>query len=229
MLASNHEAGQAEEAHQPSANDRFKQRSGRWLWGSLTAATLVHFGVFAFMPGFSPTVLAGDRPGATQVLPPPDIDIPEPPEPLQPPALPMIGTGDVSPDVTIGRTTFPDNPISTLPPPPSTQSQDLSQTPTLTPYTLAPHLRNQDEVARALLRFYPPMLRDAGISGTVKVWFYIDKTGRVIRTQINVSSGYEAFDDAAVKVADLMKFSPAQNYDRKVPVWVSIPIVFQVQ
>jgi len=84
-------------------------------------------------------------------------------------------------------------------------------------------------VARALLRYYPPLLRDAGVSATVKVWFFIDANGRVVKTQINVSSGYDAFDDAAVKVANLMRFRPAQNMDKRVPVWVSIPIVFQIQ
>jgi protein TonB len=229
MLDAHRETDPATEIHQPSANDRFKQRSGRWFWSSLTAATLVHFGVFALMPGFSPTALGGDRPDATQILPPPDIDIPTPPAPIPQPALPMIGTGEVSPDITIGRTTFPDNSVQTLPPPPSTQGRDISQAPTVTPFTVRPRLENEAEVASALMRYYPPLLRDAGISGTVKVWFFIDDTGKVVRTQINVSSGYEAFDAAAVKVANLMKFSPAQNRDQKVAVWVSIPIVFQIQ
>jgi hypothetical protein len=40
--------------------------------------------------------------------------------------------------------------------------------------TVRPRLLNSRGVARALERFYPPPLRDAGIGGTVVVWFYID-------------------------------------------------------
>ena len=35
--------------------------------------------------------------------------------------------------------------------------------------------------------------------------------------------------DAAIKVAGIMKFTPALNRDKKVPVWVSLPITFQVR
>ena len=35
-------------------------------------------------------------------------------------------------------------------------------------------------------------------------------------------------DEAALKVANLYRFSPAINRDTKVPVWVSFPVTFQV-
>ena len=72
------------------------------------------------------------------------------------------------------------------------------------------------------------MLRDSGIGGSVNVWFFIDEEGRVIQTQVNESSGYEALDEAALKVADVMRFSPALNRENRVQVWVSLPITFQV-
>ncbi len=229
MLEARHAAGPAEPSHQPTANERFKQRSSRWFWSSLTAATLFHFGVFAFMPGFTPPVMGSDggHPDMA-IVPPPDIDIPDAPPPITKPALPVIGTDDVDADVTIPSTIFRHDATPALPPPPS-HSAGVPEGPTLTPFTLGPELRNKAEVARALLRYYPPLLRDAGVSATVKVWFFIDANGRVVKTQINVSSGYDAFDDAAVKVANLMRFRPAQNMDKRVPVWVSIPIVFQIQ
>jgi TonB family protein len=34
-------------------------------------------------------------------------------------------------------------------------------------------------------------------------------------------------DEAALDVARVMKFSPAKNRGRPVPVWVSIPITFR--
>jgi periplasmic protein TonB len=76
------------------------------------------------------------------------------------------------------------------------------------------------------VRNYPPLLRDAGIGGTPVVWFFIDENGRVVRTQLSRSSGYPALDEAAINVAQVMQFSPALNRDRRVQVWVEIPIVF---
>lgn len=95
-----------------------------------------------------------------------------------------------------------------------------------TVFTLAPRLENQDDVARALERNYPPLLRDAGIGGTTIVWFFIDETGTVVERQLHRTSGYDALDAAALKVADLMRFTPAMNRDRVVKVWVQIPITF---
>ena len=101
--------------------------------------------------------------------------------------------------------------------------------PSFTPFTVAPTLRNRDEVARALEREYPPLLRDAGIGGTVVVWMFIDVEGRVTDTRVHTPSGHEALDGAALAVAEAMRFSPALNRDTKVPVWVSLPITFQVR
>jgi len=75
---------------------------------------------------------------------------------------------------------------------------------------------------------YPPLLRDAGIGGEVRVYFFIDAEGRVRTTRIDQSSGQEMLDDAALAVASLYRFSPALNRDVKVPVWVSFPIRFEV-
>ena len=105
---------------------------------------------------------------------------------------------------------------------------DLEQAPVFTPMTVRPELLNSDEVARALVRGYPPLLRDAGIGGTPVVWFFIDETGRVVKTQLSKSSGHASLDEAAIKVSQLMRFSPALNRDQKVAVWVEIPIVYRV-
>jgi periplasmic protein TonB len=96
-----------------------------------------------------------------------------------------------------------------------------------TPMTVRPQLRNAADVARALERNYPGMLRDAGIGGTVSIWFHIDVEGRVQATRLVESSGYDALDQAALRVADVMRFSPAYNLDQRVAVWVAIPIAFE--
>jgi TonB family protein len=108
-------------------------------------------------------------------------------------------------------------------------AQMVDAAPVFTPYTKRPGLINGEEVSRALQRYYPPLLRNAGVSGTVNIWFLIDEGGNVVKTQLKQSSGHEALDDAAQKVAQLMVFTPAQNRDQLVKVWVDMPIVFKSQ
>ncbi len=103
---------------------------------------------------------------------------------------------------------------------------DVAAEPAFTPYTAAPDLINREEVAKALERYYPPLLRDAGIGGTTSVWFYIDDVGDVVKTRIQKSSGRPELDSAAVAVGRAMRFTPALNKDEPVPVWVALPIVF---
>ncbi len=105
----------------------------------------------------------------------------------------------------------------------------IGETPSFTPFTVAPNLRNRDDVGRALEREYPPLLRDAGVGGKVEVWVRISDKGAVEAVQIHQSSGHPALDEAALKVGQVMQFSPAMNRDKQVPVWVSIPITFQVR
>jgi protein TonB len=159
---------------------------------------------------------------------PPEIEIPPPPEAIARPATPVLAAADISEDITIAPTTFENNPVNELPPPPEeVTTTDLSAAPTFTPYTVRPDIKNPEEVTRALEREYPPLLRDAGIGGTVDVHFFIDEEGRVQRTLVNQSSGHSSLDNAAIKVANIMEFTPALNRDRRVPVWVSLPITFQ--
>jgi periplasmic protein TonB len=103
---------------------------------------------------------------------------------------------------------------------------DLAAGPIFTPSTVEPELKNTAEVERALVRMYPPLLRDSGIGGTVMMWFLIDETGRVVKTQLKESSGHAQLDEAAARVASVMEFVPAKNRDHNVPVWVAIPIMF---
>lgn len=108
-----------------------------------------------------------------------------------------------------------------------TPAGELRARPTFTPFTVAPSILNRDEVVAAMVREYPPLLRDAGIGGTVRVYFFINEDGRVEQVRIDQSSGHPAIDDAAMNVAGAYEFSPALNGDEKTPVWVSFPITFR--
>ncbi|MFH1765102.1 MAG: TonB family protein [Gemmatimonadota bacterium] len=210
-----------------TANERFKRSFGSWFWSSMILATVAHFSVFAFWPEMTAEDVSYSSDELTAIELPPEIEIPPPPEAIARPATPVMATADIDEDITIAPTTFEDNPVEDLPPPPEeVTTTDISAAPTFTPFTVKPDIRNRAEVARALEREYPPLLRDAGIGGTVDVWFFIDEQGAVVRTQVDKSSGHKALDDAAVAVADIIQFTPALNRDKRVPVWISLPITF---
>jgi protein TonB len=212
----------------PTANDRLKESFRSWFWAAMIVATLVHSGAFALWPELVaavPTIPASEL----EVIPPPEIDIPEPPQPIDKPALPVAATVDLDEDVTIERSDWESHPLETLPLPRTRTETDVSAAPGWTPYTVAPTILNRDQVTKAMEREYPALLRDAKIGGTVMVYFYIDEDGVVRDRRIDQSSGHRGLDEAALAVAETFRFSPALNRDRKVPVWVSLPIRFQVR
>lgn len=210
-----------------TANDHFKRSFGAWFWSAMILATVAHFAVFAFWPEMTAEDVSYQADELTAIELPPEIEIPPPPEAIARPATPVIASADIDEDITIAPTTFEDNPVEDLPPPPQEVAQtDIAAAPTFTPYTVRPDIKNRLELQRALEREYPPLLRDAGIGGTVQVWFFIDEEGRVQRTEVNQSSGHKALDDAAIAVANIIEFTPALNRDKRVPVWISLPITF---
>ena len=212
-----------------TANDRLKKSFSSWFWASMIIATVVHFGIFAFWPELTAEDVSFSAAELEAIELPPEIEIPPPPQAISRPATPVIAETSIDEDITIAPTTFEENPVEDLPPPPEEQATDIAAAPTFTPFTVAPSILNRNDVVRAMEREYPPLLRDAGIGGTVRVYFFIDENGQVQDTRIDQTSGHQALDDAALKVAGIYRFSPALNRDKKVPVWVSFPITFQVR
>ena len=209
-----------------AANDDFKRSFSSWFWGSMIAATTVHFLAFAMWPEMSVAVVAEESDTTRVVNLPPDIPIPEPPEPISQPVTPVITPG-VDPDITIPDVTFPTNPPDALPPPPDDIEPSDGDGPRWIPVDVLPYIKNRDELQRALEREYPVLLRDAGIGGTTRVWFYVDQTGKVTKTQVHTSSGHKPLDDAALRVAHLYEFAPALNRDKPVAVWVALDVTFR--
>jgi protein TonB len=211
-------------------NDRFKRSFGSWFWGSMIAATVVHFMLFQFWPTLTAEDVSFTVEELEMIELPPEIEIPPPPEAISRPATPVMATADIDDDITIAPTTFADNPIEDLPPPPTDDgATDISAAPVFTPMTVRPEMRNRAEVTAALMREYPPILRDAGIEGRVVVWFFISEEGVVGDRRVSQSSGQAQFDEAALRVADIIQFTPALNRDQRVAVWIEVPITFQVR
>jgi len=217
-----------------SANDRFKNHFRDRFWVSMILATLVHFAVLQYSPKMQAEDISFSAAELTAVEMPPDIEIPPPPQAIARPATPIISDIPITEDITIAPTTFESNPVSELPPPPTEQvvaeaAEDIAAAPTFTPYTVPPTLLNRNQVMEAMLRSYPDVLRKSGIGGTVQVYFFINKEGAVQDTRVHQSSGFPQLDEAALAVADVYRFSPAMNRDKYVPVWVMLPIEFQVR
>jgi TonB family protein len=99
--------------------------------------------------------------------------------------------------------------------------------PCFTPYTTKPQLLNREIVQRALVQNYPPELRDRRIGGTTLVWVLVDEGGRVAKAQVKETSGHKQLDEAALRVARSMLYTPALNDGAPVKVWIQLPIVFK--
>ena len=212
-----------------TANDRFKKRFESWLWGSMITATVFHFMLFQFWPTRTAEDMALVAEALEVIALPPEIEIPPPPEAISRPATPVMAVTQIDDDITIALTTFEENPVEVLPPPPTGEKEvDVSVAPVFTPMTVRPELKNRREVGEALVRLYPPFLRNAGIGGEVVVWFFLSEEGTVLDRRVSQSSGYAQFDEAALEVADVFRFTPALNRDRVVQVWIQLPITFQV-
>lgn len=216
------------------------------------SSVALHTGLVALLFWATMNVGAAEQPDNVTII---DLFEPvEPPAPVPAPPLtdapPEVGR----PDVPRGSLRLP--PVTVIPPdippPPlpgtvfdpgaydgrqegdpegtadsTVTAEDIGAGPIFTPMTVRPTIRNRDEVARELQRNYPGILRDAGIGGTVVVWILIDEQGAVLRTQVQRSSGHEALDAAALRVGEVIEFTPAMNRDRAVKVWVQWPIAFE--
>jgi TonB family protein len=216
---------------EPRANDKLKNSFNNWFWGALFAAAALHFALLALWPQMTAADVSIVSMEMEQVEIIQEFEIPPPPEQIQRPAIPILSANiNIADDITIGEVTFEENPVSDLPPPPTGSGVNVADQPTFTPFEVRPELRNRAQYGQALERRYPPMLKDAGIGGTVTLWVYIDEQGNVQNTRVVTSSGYDQLDRVAEDVMrEVAQFSPALNRDQRVPVWIQIPVTFQTR
>lgn len=214
--------------HQATANDRFKERCNACLWGSIIIATVVHFGVIRFFPTLTAADVAFGVTEFEAIELPPEIEIPPPPEQIARPAVPVVAATQLEEDVTIAPTTFEENPVESLPPPPS-DVERLIDRPVFTPYTVAPRLLDPQRAQRLVSQKYPPIMRQARIGGTTRLWAFIDAEGVVQKCVVRESSGYEELDRAAIEAMMEFRFEPALHLDKRVSVWIDMPIMFTIE
>ena len=214
-------------AYAPTANDRLKDGFELRLALSFIAAVALHTLVFQLWPAVQVEPWTFDT-RVMDVVSADLYDLPPDPAPIVRPAFPVASAavGDLA-DVP---PVFDWKAVAELPPPPAaaptgTVANDVP----FFPRTVEPSLLNPAEVQRALMREYPPVLRDAGIGGQVNLLVHIDALGNVLETRLGGTSGMASLDEAALRVADVFRFRPALNRDRPVEVWIRLPVTFQVR
>ncbi len=76
---------------------------------------------------------------------------------------------------------------------------------------------------------YPQEAREKGHQGEVVLRVEVLVNGRVGQIEIKRSSGYELLDHSALTTVRQWRFVPAKKGEVSIPLWVNIPIKFQLQ
>ena len=75
---------------------------------------------------------------------------------------------------------------------------------------------------------YPELAREAGIEGKVYVKAFINNKGIVTSVKILKGLPNTGLDEAAIKAVKKSRWHPARQRDKKVGVWITIPIDFSL-
>jgi protein TonB len=76
---------------------------------------------------------------------------------------------------------------------------------------------------------YPQEAKEKGYEGEVLLRVEVLVNGRVGHIEIKKSSSYEVLDRSALTAVKQWRFIPAKRGDVAIPLWVNIPIKFQLQ
>ncbi|HEV2129547.1 MAG TPA: energy transducer TonB [Longimicrobiaceae bacterium] len=75
---------------------------------------------------------------------------------------------------------------------------------------------------------YPEDLWDEGVEGETMLRIFVTDQGAVDTVRVEKTSGYEAFDSAAVQGAQVLRFEPARRGEDPVGTWVLLPVQFDM-
>jgi TonB family protein len=76
---------------------------------------------------------------------------------------------------------------------------------------------------------YPQEAKEKGYEGEVVLRVEVLINGRVGQIEIRKSSGFELLDHSALTTVKQWRFIPAKKGDVAIPLWVNIPVKFQLQ
>ena len=83
---------------------------------------------------------------------------------------------------------------------------------------------NRNEIARQILRAYPPELRDRGFEVSSEYFVLIDTAGVPIQTRLIRSTGHRGLDQSAAGLVSRFRFAPALVAGCRVPTATIIPL-----
>jgi TonB family protein len=92
---------------------------------------------------------------------------------------------------------------------------------------VAPQVQNMGTVRSQMARLFPAALAVQKIGGTTTVAVVVDEQGRVIDSELHLTSGHQELDRAALRVARMMRFSPAVRNGIPVTAKLHVPLVFE--
>ncbi|MBM4341083.1 MAG: energy transducer TonB [Deltaproteobacteria bacterium] len=76
---------------------------------------------------------------------------------------------------------------------------------------------------------YPREAKKKGYEGEVLLRVEVLSNGQVGEIEVRRSSGHEVLDRSAIKTVKQWKFIPAKKGETPVPIWVNIPVAFQLR
>ena len=140
------------------------------------------------------------------------------PEPPPRPSVPVASEDDLfDEDITIEDTELEDFGDWELP-------DDNAPSDEFIPYDQAP----KERTPLGDLIVYPDLAHEAGIEGTIYIKAFINIKGRVTAAKVLKGIPNTGLDEAALKAVKKSLWYPARQRDKKVGVWVTIPIEFSL-
>ena len=81
---------------------------------------------------------------------------------------------------------------------------------------------------KAIRPKYPKAAKEAGIEGTVYIQFFINKKGIVTEAWVLKGIPNTGLNESALEAVKKSKWKPAQQRDKKVGVWQTVPVKFEL-
>jgi protein TonB len=155
---------------------------------------------------------------------PPTEQFRRPPPPPKP-SIPIPTEDESIPeDLTIASTEID---LTDIPPPPSPPNDD-DELPIFVAYDEAPQIIGGLAALQKHLK-YPKLALQAGVEGIVFVKVLVGADGRTERVEILKAKPADiGFEESATEAIKKIKWEPARQRDKKIRVWVSIPVQFKL-
>jgi protein TonB len=148
-----------------------------------------------------------------------------PPPPVRPVVPVPTEDESVPEDLTIASTAIS---LSDIPPPPGPPTEEDGDLPIFFAYDEPPEIIGGLGSLQRHLR-YPKLAHAAGIEGVVFVKVLVGVDGSTERTEIlQAKPSHMGFEESAKEALKKVKWSPAKQRDKKIRVWVSIPVAFKL-